>query len=148
MGLFALFLGTLVYLTDRPPQSTYFVREWLSWTGLYNIWPDLFGWWDRSLASFLHVFSFIMITAGLVAPSPRSRLAVCLGWFTVDGLFEAGQHFDTLAVSLVPTWFDHWPFLETCRDYFSKGSYDPADMAAICAGALAGWLLLGATTKK
>ena len=148
LGILSLILGTVVYLTDRSPQSTYFVREWCSWMPLYDLLPDLFGALDRSLASFLHVFSFIMITAGLINPSSKGCLVVCLGWLTVDALFEAGQYFDEFAVTLVPAWFDSWPFLETCQEYFIQGHYDWVDMAAIWGGTLAAWIVLRITTKK
>ncbi len=147
VGIASLLLGTLMYLSDRNPQATYFVKEYLTGISLHETVPDLFGILDRSVASFLHVFSFILITAGLTAETKTGCIAVSAVWLTVDALFEMGQYFDTLAVSLVPEWFKDYPFLETTGDFFMKGCFDPVDMAAIFAGAGVALFFLLATIR-
>lgn len=148
IGAVSLCVGTLIYLSDRSPDSTYFVREFTAFLSMHDRFPDLFGVLDRSLASFLHVFSFIMITGGLFATTFRGYLAVSLGWLAVDTAFEAGQYFDAQAVNLVPEWFRNYPFLEATRTYFLNGWFDPMDVVAIVAGAVAGLLVLETTQRK
>ncbi|MEA1967414.1 MAG: hypothetical protein U9N77_04260 [Thermodesulfobacteriota bacterium] len=142
MGVFVLCFGTLIYLSDRSPDSTYFVKEFLSFLSFHGKHPDMFGFADRSLASFLHVFSFSMITAGIIAQSRKGYLVVTLGWAAVNFVCELGQYFDTFAVRSVPAWFERYPLLETVDDYFVAGCFDCFDVAAIFAGGLAGYLVL------
>jgi hypothetical protein len=66
IGLTVLLLGTLIYLIDRPPDQTYFVYKSLVNISLHNILPNFFGSIGNSLPSFVHVFSFILITVGLL----------------------------------------------------------------------------------
>ena len=148
IGILALGAGTLVYLSDRPPESTYFVHRFLGMFSVHDRFPDLFGPFDRSLASFLHVFSFILITGGIAAETRKGHILAAVLWLAVDAAFEIGQYFDAVAVKLVPAWFDAWPVLDTVRAYFVRGSFDPLDLAAIFAGALAGYLVLRMTKRR
>ena len=67
IGLAVLSLGTLIYLVDRPPDHTYFVYKSFVNISLHNTLPNLFGLIGNSLPSFIHVFSFILITAGFIS---------------------------------------------------------------------------------
>ncbi len=95
IGLVVLLLGSLVYLVDCPPDQTYFISNFGINISLYNLLPNLFGITGNSLPDFVHPFSFILITAVLVACKKRDYLIICLIWFLVDCVFEFGQKFNS-----------------------------------------------------
>ena len=66
IGVGGLLVGTLVYLTDRPPDQTYFIYTSLFTIRLFKILPNLFSHIGNTLPSFIHVFSFIF-TLSLVS---------------------------------------------------------------------------------
>lgn len=150
MGFAGLSLGALIYLTDRSPESTWFVREFINNIGhmFHRSFPDLFGSIDGSLASFLHTFSFTMITGAFIAESKRGCFIAAVTWSVINVLFEVGQYFDAIAVKLIPGWFEQYLFLKTVDDYFIAGSFDFWDISAIVAGVLAGYLMLIITMKR
>ncbi|MBF0203121.1 MAG: hypothetical protein HQK67_02155 [Desulfamplus sp.] len=149
IGLAGLFLGSLIYLSDRPPESTWFVRQFFYGIAqkIHGIFPDMFGAMGGSLASFLHTFSFTMITGAFIAESRKSCFMAALFWCVINVLFEAGQYFDAIAIKLVPEWFEQYAFLKTVDDYFIAGFFDFWDIAAIFAGALIGYLMLMFTNE-
>jgi len=118
IGLGGLLLGTLVYLVDRPPDQTYFVYSSPINISLSNAIPNLFGLIGNSLPEFIHVFSFILITAGLISWQKRGYFIICLSWFLVDCAFEVGQKFDAWSSRIIPDWFAGIPLLENTENYF------------------------------
>ena len=64
IGVGGLIIGSLVYIIDRPPEQTYFINNSKIPLSLYNAVPNIFGIVGNSLPDLLHVFSFILITAG------------------------------------------------------------------------------------
>ncbi|HTR76970.1 MAG TPA: hypothetical protein VMH39_02630 [Gemmatimonadaceae bacterium] len=76
-------------------------------------------------------------------PAVRSA-AICLGWFMIEALFEIGQRRDVSPwlVQRLPAWFDHVALLANARPYFTRGTFDPADLAAAAAGAAVAFLAL------
>jgi len=147
IGLGGLFVGTMVYLIDRPPEATYFIQFSRIKVSLYGILPNVFGVIGNSLPDFLHVFSFIMLTAGLLSWGKRGSLAICLGWFSIDLIFELFQRFNALPLKIIPTWFEGIPFLENTGNYFRQGTFDLLDLVAIALGATAAYFVLLATNK-
>ncbi len=110
IGLGGLLLGTLVYLVDRPPDQTYFLYSSSINISLHDTLPNLFGIIGNSLPAFIHVFSFILMTAGLIFCQKRGYLIICLSWFFVDSAFEFGQKFDAWSSMIIPDWFAGLPF--------------------------------------
>ena len=143
----ALFLGSLVYFTDRPPDHTYFISMIKIDLSLLPIPPNLFGPVGNSLPSFIHVFSLILMTAGLVSYQKRACFIICLFWFLVDCLFELGQGFDILISNMIPDWFSGILFLEKTRGYFLNGTFDFIDLAAIASGAAAAYFVINHLKK-
>jgi hypothetical protein len=148
VGIVALLLGSLVYLISRSPDHTYFVFKSPIDISLSKYLPDFFGPVGNSLPSFLHVFSFILITAGTVSCRKRGCLAICLSWFLVDCGFEFGQQFSAWSSKIVPDWFAGIPFLENTGDYFRQGTFDPLDLGAIAMGAVLSYFVLSNTMAK
>ena len=148
IGIACLIFGTLVYLFYRPPDQTYFIYMSGLNINLYNTLPNIFGVVGNSLPSFVHVFAFILITAGMIACRKRGYLIICLSWLTLDVTFEFGQKFNTFFSSLVPTWFSKFPFLENTTNYFSRGTFDQADIASAMIGSALAYLVLIATMDE
>ena len=147
IGLSVLLLGTLVYVVDRPPDQTYFVYKSFVNISLHNTLPNLFGFIGNSLPSFIHAFSFILITAGLLHCQKRGCLIICACWFFTDAIFELGQKFKALSSTMVPDWFSGILFLENSKNYFLLGTFDFSDLTAIIFGTLSAYFVLSATMK-
>ncbi|MBW1750627.1 MAG: hypothetical protein JRJ37_08030 [Deltaproteobacteria bacterium] len=143
-----LLVGTLVYLIDRLPEHTYFVFKSAVNISLFKTLPNLFGVIGNTLPSFVHVFAFILITAGMIACRKRGYLIICLSWLTLDVIFEFGQKFNAFFPSLVPAWFSRFPFLENTTNYFSRGTFDQADIASAMIGSALAYLVLIATMDE
>ena len=148
IGLIGLLFGSLIYLIDRPPDQTYFVYNSPINISLFNIIPNIFASIGNSLPEFIHVFSFILITAGLIFCQKRGYLIICLSWFLVDCAFELGQKFNTWSSRIIPDWFAGIPFLENTENYFLQGTFDFIDLAAIASGTAIAYFVLQITNKK
>ena len=148
IGLLVLILGSLVYIVDRPPDQTYFVFKSGINISLFNTFPNLFGPLDNSLPTFVHAFSFILMTAGLMACQKRGCLIICLSWFCVDCAFEFGQKYNAFAAKLIPSCFQEIHFLENTQNYFLLGAFDFIDLAAIAMGAATAYFVLVATMER
>ncbi len=147
LGLGGLTIGTLVYLIDRPPEATYFIYFSRIKISLYGVLPNVFGAIGNSLPDFLHVFSFILLTAGLLSWRRRGSLVICLGWFSIDFIFELFQKFNAFPLRIIPEWFKGIPFLENTGNYFKQGTFDLLDLIAISLGTVAAYFVLLATNK-
>ena len=148
IGVTALLLGSLVYLIDRTPDQTYFVYSAPVGISLHNIFPALFGAIGNSLPAFIHVFSFSLITAGLLSCRERGCDIVCLSWLFVDFAFELGQKYSALPLKIIPGWFNGIPFLENSADYFRCGTFDMLDLVAIALGGVVAYLILTITSNR
>lgn len=148
LGAIGLSVGTLVYLLDRDPEHIYFIYKHGIDFSLYHALPNLFGPLGNSLPTFIHVFSFILLTAAIISCGKRGHLVICLCWVFVDLLFELGQKFKTWSVMMIPDWFSTIPYLENSRNYFLYGSFDLNDIGSIILGAILAYILLLTTTKE
>ena len=148
IGVTALLFGSLVYLIDRPPDQTYFVYTSSINISLYSAFPNLFGLIGNSLPAFIHVFSFVLITAGFVSYRKRGYVIICLWWFLVDCAFELGQKFSSWSLKMIPDWFAGIPLLGNTESYFLQGTFDFTDLAAIGLGTLIAYFLLITTSKR
>ena len=148
IGITVLLLGTLIYLTDRPPDQTYFVYKSFVNISLHNILPNLFGFIGNSSPSFIHVFCFILITAGLLQCQKRGCIIICASWFLIDFIFEFGQKFKSLSSTMIPDWFSGVPFLENTKNYFLSGTFDFNDLTAIAFGTILAYFVLIVTLKR
>lgn len=148
IGIITLALGLLVYLIDRPPDDTYLVYRICQGINLYNIAPNLFGPVGNVLPAFVHVFSFSLITAGLLGSGKRGCLVICSTWLAIDLGFEFGQKFDSWASHLFPDNFSGIPFLEAGVGYFKFGTFDYLDLAAITLGSIAALSIIRKTMSR
>ena len=148
IGVFTLLLGSLVYIIDRPPDQTYFVFKSPIKFSFHEIIPNLFGLIGNYMPDFIHVFSFILITAGIIAFKKKGYVFICIGWLLIDCAFELGQKYNSIPLRIIPDWFDKVPFLENTKNYFLKGTFDIFDVAAVGLGALAAYYVLLITMKR
>ena len=148
IGLSALCLGALVYLTLRSPDQIYFTKFFNIHETLYEIQSPILKTVGRSLPAFLHVFSFSLITASFFRYSKKTYAAICTGWFLVNCAFELGQKYKAQATKLVFDFFDKIPFLESTRNFFLRGTFDWLDLMAFVLGTAAAFLILIATSKQ
>ena len=148
LGMLFFLIGALVYVIDRPPEHTYFFTHFKFIKTLHNTLPAFFGPLGNHLPDFIHPFSFILITAGIVSCKKTGYRVICLSWFVIDCIFEFGQKYSTLFLKAVPDWFSGIPFLEAFEVYFKKGTFDPYDLVAIFAGTLAAYFVLILTRKS
>jgi hypothetical protein len=143
-----LFVGFLYYLFDRPPDQTYFLLRANIPISLYRSFPivlgDIGGW----LPAFVHVFSFTLITAGLIGCRQRGIFIVCSIWFLMDGTFELGQKYHAMALRVIPDWFERIPFLENSANYFVRGTFDFLDLVGMSVGSLIAYLFLMSTMQR
>lgn len=148
IGLMVLLLGTLIYLTDRSPDQIYFVYKSPVEISLHNTLPNLFGFIGNSLPSFVHVFCFILVTAGFLRCQKRGCIIICSIWFLIDCTFELGQKFKLLFTTMVPDWFSGILFLENIKNYFLSGTFDYNDLVAIAFGTIFAYFVLLITNER
>ena len=149
IGLSVLFIGLLIYLVDRPPGQTYLVYATkLCLLSLYDKLPDFFGPIGKNLPAFIHVFSFSLITAGLLSCRKKGCAVICLTWLLVDTFFEIGQGIDRASFFETPGFFIGVPFLENFGNYFRLGTFDYLDLVFIVCGSLSAYLVIRATMKR
>ncbi len=140
-ALGGLALGILVYALDRSPESVYFLPAAWPLAGDGDPW---FGSLGVQLPELAHVYAFSLLTAAVLASSRRLALLGCAAWWALDSLVELGQH-TTISphiAAAVPAWFAGIPFLENTGPYFTHGTFDPLDLAAIAVGAVAAYFTI------
>ncbi|MDY6951036.1 MAG: hypothetical protein SWE60_05960 [Thermodesulfobacteriota bacterium] len=147
IGFAVLLVGTFVYLTDRPPDHIYFLSIGPAAMSFYGAVPHLFGPIGNSLPSFAHVFSVILITAGVLSCHKKGYLIICSAWLLVDCAFEWGQKSTAWCSGMIPDCFSNIPFLENIETYFLNGTFDPVDVVAILIGTLTAYMVLIKTDK-
>jgi len=148
VGTLCLLLGGMVYLVARPPHQVYFVSRWFMPISLYHFLPNILGPAGNSLPSLVHVFSFILITAGIIGCGKRGGMICCVSWFILDAAFELGQRFHAWPLRIIPDWFSGIPFLENTRNYFACGTFDSFDLAAIVIGTFMAFWVLSITMER
>ena len=140
----ALTMGLLVYVLDRPMNSNYFLAQLQ--ISLYNH-DSHFGFIGYHLPTFIHTFSFCLITAGILGCQKQCYSIIAVCWFLFDILFELLQKYDTTIVTLIPDWFETIPVLENTKNYFINGTFDIFDVLSIAIGAIFAVLTLLAIDK-
>ena len=148
IGIASLLVGLLVYLIGRPPDTAYFLAGWAKDISLYNKIPNMFGPISNTLPAFAHVFSFSLITAGILGSRKRGYLFICLFWLLIDGAFEMGQRYSSIPLKFIPSWFDGIPFLENTGNFFHFGTFDYLDLIAFVLGTIFAYIILTLTMER
>jgi len=134
IGCSSLAVGLLVYLTDRVSAHSPLIPTVAALSGRH--WFGSIGSW---LPSFVHTFSFSLLTAAALPPRPTPRYGVCAAWCAVNLAFEIGQH-PALArhlARLAELVVGNTPLARALANYFLRGTFDPGDIAAALLGAVA-----------
>ncbi len=148
IGSTALLIGALVYYVDRPPDQTYFVNRYSEDLSMHDSIPNLFGIVGESLPDLIHVFSFILLTAGISSCGKKGYRVICLSWLLIDSAFELGQKYLKQPIKNLPDWFDGIPILEAIKSYFILGTFDYIDLLSIVLGTVSAYIILIKTTEK
>ncbi|MDO9075787.1 MAG: hypothetical protein Q7U73_21270 [Rubrivivax sp.] len=133
-GLLALAVGALVYLADRDPAHVMALPAFaVLATG------PLFGAAADWLPSFVHAFAFSLFTAAAWPRALRPAYGACVFWWAVDLAFEAAQHppWRAALARALPSGLDTLAPANWVARYAQQGRFDPMDVLAITAGALA-----------
>lgn len=147
-GMSALFAGVLFYVYFRDPHEVYFLRFFDVPAGVSVVLPPFLTGLGGHLPSFLHVFSFSLLTAAFLPLTRKAIFFSCTFWTVVNLCFELGQKYKTAAARIVPSWFQGIPFLENTADFFRFGSFDVIDMTAMTAGGVAAGLFLSLMLQR
>ena len=137
-----------VYLVDRPAQQVYFISNDIS---LFQSGRLIFGVLGQNLPSFIHVFAFSILTAGIMnCQSRRCGLMICLTWAIINVAFEIGQTSDVsfILINAIPSWFAGLPVLEHSRSFFVYGTFDVFDLLLAVAGAAIAYGLITMTMRR
>jgi hypothetical protein len=147
MGLSSLVVGLLIYLCDRQPDSNTLLWAIGHRAALAGL-PSLFGPISGQLPSFIHVFSFTLLTAGLLGCRFRGALAVSLFWLAVNVLFELGQQAGIPAGAGHGLAADRLLGATALDGFFRYGTYDPLDLVALLLGSVFALLVWRVTTER
>jgi len=147
IGISFLLAGTMEYLVSRPIGSTYFLYKFKSIQLFFHHMPNLYGKMGIFAPEFFHPLALSLISMALVS-SRKSRMAICIAWFTVDSMFELGQKYGTLLMEYLPKWFGTVPILENLKSYFVNGRFDICDLIAIGLGSFTAFFIGELISKK
>ena len=147
LGVMALMFGTLVYITERNPDDIYFLSRSFS---LFHAKLEIFGRHGDYLPTLLHSFALILMTATAIGKHKVSAITVTLFWMLIEISFELAQtqFMSNWILSNIPHWFEHLPVLENTYSYFTYGSFNAMDLAAILIGSVAAYLLIKLTKRS
>jgi len=146
-AVIALLIGVFAYLLDRQHGSVYFMSSWMVLGDNMN---PYFGTIGDQLPTFVHVYTFILLTMAIISTSRDYVFPVCVFWLIIDSFFEIAQ-IDFIAQWItmhVPEWFHGIPFLENTAAYFLTGTFDILDLCSIAAGTLAAYLTIVISTQR
>jgi hypothetical protein len=103
-----------------------------------------FGALGLSLPSFVHAFSFSLLSVAALPSRARPRYGACLAWAVVNVAFEVGQHpsLSTGLAAFVQDRLAAMPPAPMLALYFVHGTFDWSDIAAASLGALAAGAVL------
>lgn len=132
----ALVMGLLLYLTDRPPGHAVLIPAAWSLSGP----PGAFGAAGAWLPSLLHAFAFTLLTAATRPCTAADAFTSGALWCAIGLGFEILQH-PAIAGPLAAA-LEGVPGLHVLGRFASQGRFDPADLAALLAGAAAATGLL------
>ena len=144
-GLIILILGAFYYFFFRTADHTYFLKFFANTPQLEHILPPLLVALGNSLPTFIHVFAFTLMTAGLFASNEKEYGIVCFLWFTIDTLFELGQVLNYKMMQGIADRFSDLFLLEKIINYFLHGRFDYLDLLSIAVGSVFAYIILSKT---
>jgi hypothetical protein len=130
----AMAVGLLVYVTDRSNM-----HAWLIPMGPRHSSAPLFGTLGQWLPSFVHPFAFSLLSSAVLPPKSTPAYGACAAWCAVNLLFELGQHrgVSTRVAAALHSGFGSTLAVRSVAGYFTRGTFDVGDVAAVILGSLA-----------
>ena len=147
LGCLFLLAGTIEYLVSRPIGSTYFLRNFPAIQSFFHHMPNLYGKLGVFAPEFFHAAAFCLISMAFFS-GRKSRITICLFWFSIDSVFELGQRYGVQLAEHIPQWFEKAPILENLRNYLVNGRFDIYDLMAIGLGSLTAFFIGELLSKK
>ena len=125
LAIASLLLGLYLYFFER---NGFLVFEGIAGNKVLNI----FGNFGYNLPSFLHAFSFSLLSVIILGAKRKWILFSCIFWFLLELLFELGQmpFFSDKIISLGVNKYS------LIGRYFSFGTFDILDLLASLLGVL------------
>ena len=147
IGSVFLLLGLAVYLFSRPAWQFTLLPDFL-----FIQWfpSNKFGHYGDSLPSFLHVFGFSVLCAGIIAISKKAYIVICSLWALINILFEMLQSDLFLSINEV-TFFGKQLsayVLNWLQNYTLNAVFDYYDILAILLGAMSAYWVLTQTQQR
>lgn len=141
IGCGVLFVGVLVYLLDRQQEQVLFIQA-LKLPHLPNSEYKIFGGLGNNLPSFIHVYSFSLLTSALMlSHSRKNYYKVCIIWIIIDVLFEFGQLIGPFININIPEIINYKLSIPIIY-YFKHGTFDFIDILFSFFGGFAAYLTL------
>jgi len=133
--------GLFIYAADRAPGSVYLFPDALSLNSGEGL---IFGALGAYLPTFIHVYTFTLLTYACLSCDRAAVITTCGFWFIIDSLLELCQQevVATGIITIVPQWFDSIPVLENVSPYFVKGTFDPVDLLSIAVGSITAYFTI------
>jgi hypothetical protein len=141
IGIIIFLIGSLVYFTDRLPLNEVWLTQRLN---LYNFDFQIFGKLGYYLPSFVHVLSFTLITAGIIAEKNKSYFILSLLWCLIGLIFELIQS-DYFVENLLQFTHNNSRMSGINKwliTYSLRGTFDLIDVIAIFSGSICAYYLL------
>ena len=143
----ALAVGFGVYVCERGSANVNVVPKW-------RIFPEqgigLLGSLGYSLPTFLHAYSFVLLSAAVFTPFLVRPLLPCGMWLAIEALLELGQH-ERLAPWYalgIPGRLEGFQAVRSARHYFLHGTFDLCDLAAAFLGVALAYLTLRLASRR
>ncbi len=147
IGFLALTIGATFYFVGRPEGASYFQEVFAEIDKFFPQLPSLFGRLGGSLPEFVHPFAFSLMGIGLFATTRIQRFWICFVFFSINALFELGQHYSAFITSCIPAWFNSIPLLKNTTNYFTLGTFSMVDLAAILVGSTMAFIVSELTLR-
>lgn len=144
IGFISLIFGFFYYVLFR--NQTYFTHKFnidciqLAHNAGGVIW--------NSFPSFVHAFSFSMITASLIKGSRFRYIVICFFWLMINCFFEFSQKYKAVALGITPSWLDSLPFLDNTKNFITNGIFDVKDIYSIFAGTIMAFYVMAITSQR
>jgi len=147
LGILFLLAGTTEYLVSRPIGSTHFLHQYDSVQLFFHQMPSLYGKLGMFAPEFFHPLAFSLMSAALIA-SKKSKIMLCIAWFSINLLFELGQTFGAELVDYLPQSFMIVPMIKGFVDFLVYGTFDIYDLLAIGLGSMTAFSIVLHDSKK
>jgi hypothetical protein len=130
IGLLTLVSGAMIYIFNRPPTL---LSATIGITPSYT--SGLFGQFMYNMPTFLHTFSFTLLTVGFGKLRATGSFIAIFFWFSVNIIFETIQY-GPIADKIIND--THFKFL---ANFAQSGTFDFFDLISISLGSLASFFL-------